>query len=83
MAGTAVLVGRDQRAAFDAVRRLTAPETQEHVAALACPYGDGKVAGRVAGMLTHPSTDGLLELCEPDLIAAPPTLLGDVNASTA
>ena len=38
------------------------------------PYGDGHVGPRVASILTHPSTDGLLEINEPDLAAAPPTL---------
>jgi UDP-N-acetylglucosamine 2-epimerase (non-hydrolysing) len=79
MAGASVLAGPDVAAALDAVRRLSTPEVQQRVGALACPYGDGRVARRVAGILTHPSTDGLLEVREPDLTAAPPTLLREAH----
>ena len=74
LAGSSLLVGSDVPRALDAVRLLTVPGVQERIAALPCPYGDGHVGPRVASILTHPSTDGLLEINEPDLAAAPPTL---------
>ena len=74
LAGSSLLVGSDVPRALDAVRLLTVPDEQERIAALPCPYGDGHVGPRVASILTHPSTDGLLEINEPDLAAAPPTL---------
>jgi UDP-N-acetylglucosamine 2-epimerase (non-hydrolysing) len=79
MSGASVLAGHDVAAALDAVNQLTTPEAQQRIGALACPYGDGKVAARVAGILTHPSTEGLLEVREPDLVAAPPPLLREAH----
>jgi UDP-N-acetylglucosamine 2-epimerase (non-hydrolysing) len=74
LAGSSMLVGSDVPRALDAVRLLTVADELERIAALPCPYGDGHVGPRVASILTHPSTDSLLEVNEPDLAAAPPTL---------
>jgi UDP-N-acetylglucosamine 2-epimerase (non-hydrolysing) len=74
LARSSLLVGSDVPRALDAVRLLTVPDEQERIAALPCPYGDGHVGPRVASILTHPSTDSLLAINEPDLAVAPPSL---------
>jgi UDP-N-acetylglucosamine 2-epimerase (non-hydrolysing) len=81
IAGSSVLVGGDGGRALTAVRAFSVPAEQVRVDSLPCPYGDGHVAARIAGILTHPSTQGLLEIGEPGLavlpsplISGPPTL---------
>ena len=64
--GASVLVGMDVHAALDAAARFLDPAEQERVAAIACPYGDGHTARRVADILTDPATQELLVLAEPD-----------------
>jgi UDP-N-acetylglucosamine 2-epimerase (non-hydrolysing) len=78
--GASVLVGDDVPRALDAVHHYLSDEEQHRIAALKCPYGDGKVAARIAGILAHPSTDGLLEVREPDLATKPPTLVAGGDA---
>jgi UDP-N-acetylglucosamine 2-epimerase (non-hydrolysing) len=74
------LVGSDIPRALDAVRAYLTPEEQARVAALRCPYGDGHVAARIAGILSHPSTEHLLQVREPDLASLPTTLISGGDA---
>jgi UDP-N-acetylglucosamine 2-epimerase (non-hydrolysing) len=71
--GASMLVGDDTSLALKAVHRYLSDEEQRRVAALRCPYGDGRVAGRIASILAHPSTDQLIEVREPYLAGQPPT----------
>jgi UDP-N-acetylglucosamine 2-epimerase (non-hydrolysing) len=67
-AGTSVLVGLDAERAVLAAGRLSAPEEQDRVAAVACPYGDGRAAERIAAVLVDPATAPLLSLDEPNFL---------------
>jgi UDP-N-acetylglucosamine 2-epimerase (non-hydrolysing) len=67
-AGTSVLVGLDVDLALDAATRFCTPDEQARVAGVACPYGDGRTATRVADLLADPATASLLELAEPDFV---------------
>jgi UDP-N-acetylglucosamine 2-epimerase (non-hydrolysing) len=67
-AGTAVLVGLDAGLAVQTARRLATSEEQERVAAVPCPYGDGRTSERVVELLSDPDTARLLRLREPDFV---------------
>ncbi len=71
-AGTAVLTGLDVDRALEAARRLAGDAEQERIAAITCPYGDGRTSERVAALLTDPATAELLALDEPDLTGGVP-----------
>ncbi|HZP27498.1 MAG TPA: UDP-N-acetylglucosamine 2-epimerase (non-hydrolyzing) [Acidimicrobiia bacterium] len=76
LAGTTALVGVDAGRAVAAARRLADPAEQARVAAVACPYGDGRVGERVARLLDEPAVRALLTLHEPDFTGgAPPALV--------
>jgi UDP-N-acetylglucosamine 2-epimerase (non-hydrolysing) len=64
-AGISILTGLDADLAVDAVRAFSAPEEQKRVAAVACPYGDGRTAERIADILAEPATRDVLRLEEP------------------
>jgi UDP-N-acetylglucosamine 2-epimerase (non-hydrolysing) len=64
-AGIASLTGLDVDLAFTEVARLSAADEQARIAAVACPYGDGYTARRVARLLTDPDVVGRLRLQEP------------------
>jgi UDP-N-acetylglucosamine 2-epimerase (non-hydrolysing) len=68
-AGIATLTGLDPARAVAAVTTFLAPEAQARTAAQPCPYGDGHVAPRVAGLLHDPEVQSLLTLEEPRLDA--------------
>ncbi len=65
-AGTSVLTGMDPDLALAAAERLADPGEQARVAAVPCPYGDGRTAERVADVLEEPGITDLLALLEPD-----------------
>jgi UDP-N-acetylglucosamine 2-epimerase (non-hydrolysing) len=67
-----VLVGDDVDAALDAVRLFLTADEQARVAAQPCPYGDGRVAPRIAALLADAPTDELLTVREPPLLHALP-----------
>jgi UDP-N-acetylglucosamine 2-epimerase (non-hydrolysing) len=67
--GTTALVGLDPEHSTTAARRFASPEEQARVAGTPCPYGDGRVAARVAALLDDPATAPLLVLDEPDFTA--------------
>lgn len=69
--GAAVLTGVDADRAAEAARTFATPAEQERVAALECPYGDGRTGERVAALLLDPSTAELLRLDEPDFVGKP------------
>jgi len=57
------------------VSRLDDPAELARVAALGCPYGDGRTAARVVEVLDEPAVQALLTPREPDpgwAPAAPP-----------
>lgn len=66
--GSSVLTGMDAPRALKAAIDLTAPDEQARVAALPCPYGDGRTGERVSRLLHHPDTAALLRLDEPDFV---------------
>jgi len=66
-AGIAALTGLDADRAAAAAAAFAEPDAQARVAAVPCPYGDGKVGPRVAALLADPAVRGLLELSEPRL----------------
>jgi UDP-N-acetylglucosamine 2-epimerase (non-hydrolysing) len=71
--GSSVLAGMDADRALKAALDLAEPDAQRRVAAVRCPYGDGRTGPRVASLLHHPATAPLLELAEPDYVdQAPP-----------
>lgn len=70
--GAAVLAGLDVQVALTAAVELATPARQHAVAALACPYGDGRTGARVARLLTDEATWELLRLREPDYVGRPP-----------
>jgi UDP-N-acetylglucosamine 2-epimerase (non-hydrolysing) len=65
-AGIAVLAGVDPELALRAAARLTSPEEQARVARVACVYGDGHTAERIADLLDDPAVIAGLRLVEPD-----------------
>jgi UDP-N-acetylglucosamine 2-epimerase (non-hydrolysing) len=71
-ARTAVLTGVDVDRALQAAVRFAAPEEQERIRKVPCPYGDGHTAERVANVLEDPTTARLLRLVEPELEGALP-----------
>ncbi len=66
------LVGLDPAAALSAARELTSPQEQRRIAAVPCPYGDGRTGERVAALLSDRAVDDLLVLREPVEIPALP-----------
>lgn len=70
--GSAELTGLDAARAVKAALRLAAPDAQARVAALACPYGDGRTGRRVVEALHAPGTAALLALREPDFVDREP-----------
>ncbi|MFJ8039244.1 non-hydrolyzing UDP-N-acetylglucosamine 2-epimerase [Kitasatospora sp. NPDC096147] len=63
--GQAVLAGLDRGRALAAATTLLAPAEQRRIAAMPCPYGDGRSAERIAALLTDRHRRGLLALREP------------------
>jgi UDP-N-acetylglucosamine 2-epimerase (non-hydrolysing) len=72
--GTAVLTGMDAPRAVKAALDLTTDDAQRRIAATPCPYGDGRTADRVVGILHDPDTRQLLALREPDFVDRNPPL---------
>ena len=71
-AGSAVLTGVDPARALKAAIELADPAARDRVAALPCPYGDGRTAERVARLLHEPGTAALLRFDEPDFVDREP-----------
>jgi len=69
--GSSVLTGLDVDLAVATAAALSGDKTQRRVAALPCPYGDGRTAERVASLLASPAVGELLRLEEPDFVARP------------
>lgn len=67
-AGSAVLTGLDVDLAVNEATRLASPDEQARVAAIPCPYGDGRTGERVADLLCDPQTRQLLRLTEADYV---------------
>ena len=65
LAGTAAVVGVDRERALEAVRRFCDPAEQARIAGVPCPYGDGHVGARVAGLIADPAVATLLTVEEP------------------
>lgn len=76
--GAAVLTGLDADRALAAVARLTRPAEQRRIAALPCPYGDGRAAARIVAALAEPALQGLLTPQDP-----PPAEPGRLPAAVA
>lgn len=74
-AGAAVLTGLDHDRVLAAAAALAADAEQARVAAVPCPYGDGRTAARVAEVLEDPGLRALLVPREPDLATGPPPLV--------
>jgi UDP-N-acetylglucosamine 2-epimerase (non-hydrolysing) len=75
--GAAVLTGLDRSRVLDAAQRLDDPVVRATVAALPCPYGDGRTAERVAEVLDDPAVRALLVPREPGLDDRPvPSVVG-------
>lgn len=70
--GSSVLTGLDAPRALKAAIDLAAPDVQARVAALPCPYGDGRTGERVSRLLHEPATAALLRLDEPDFVDRTP-----------
>jgi UDP-N-acetylglucosamine 2-epimerase (non-hydrolysing) len=79
-AGIATLTGLDSAAAVAAAAAFADPDAQARVAAVPCPYGDGRVAGRVVARLADPATPALLSLEEPRLDPGLPAAALDARA---
>ncbi len=65
--GIAALTGLDPDRAMAAAVAFNAPDAQARVAAVPCPYGDGRVGPRVAALLSDPAVQAVLALEEPRL----------------
>ena len=65
---TSVLVGLDVDRAVRAAAAFTTPDAQARVAAVPCPYGDGRTSERVVRLLADPAVVARLALSEPDLV---------------
>lgn len=63
--GAAVLTGLDRDAVLAAVSRLGDVAELHRIAALDCPYGDGRTAARVVEVLDEPEVRALLTPREP------------------
>lgn len=74
VAGTTILAGLQVNSILTAARTLLDPERQRQVAALPCPYGDGRSGERIASILLDPATQPFLRLREPDFIGRTPPL---------
>lgn len=70
-AGFAALVGLDVELVLDAARSAIAPEALARLESLACPYGDGYTAGRVAQLVADPDLQRLIRPAEPDFVGRP------------
>jgi len=70
--GSTVLTGLDTGRVLDAVRSLADPDELERLAALPCPYGDGRTAERVVEALRDPEILRLLPPSEPELLVRLP-----------
>jgi UDP-N-acetylglucosamine 2-epimerase (non-hydrolysing) len=69
--GAAVLCGLDAARVLAAVDRLIDPDELARVAALACPYGDGRTASHVVAALDDEGLRALLAPRDPELAAGP------------
>jgi UDP-N-acetylglucosamine 2-epimerase (non-hydrolysing) len=65
--GIAALTGLDPDRAMAAAVAFNDPDAQARVAAVPCPYGDGRVGPRVAALLSDPAVQAVLALEEPRL----------------
>jgi UDP-N-acetylglucosamine 2-epimerase (non-hydrolysing) len=65
--GLAHLSGVDCSAAAALVERLVVPSEQRRIAALGCPYGDGRASHRIVGAIAGAFGAGRLDLREPQL----------------
>lgn len=70
-AGFAALVGLDIQLVLDAARSATTPEAQAWLESLACPYGDGFTARRVARLIADPDLRRRIRPAEPDFVGQP------------
>jgi UDP-N-acetylglucosamine 2-epimerase (non-hydrolysing) len=70
-AGFAALVGLDIQLVLDAARSATTPEALARLESLACPYGDGFTARRVARLLADPDLRRRIRPAEPDFVGQP------------
>jgi UDP-N-acetylglucosamine 2-epimerase (non-hydrolysing) len=66
-AGIAAVVGLDPTRALTAAARFLEPTEQARVAAVPCPYGDGRTGERITALLAEPSVLDLLRIREPEL----------------
>jgi UDP-N-acetylglucosamine 2-epimerase (non-hydrolysing) len=71
-AGAAVLSGLDAARVLDAAGRLDDDAELARVAALPCPYGDGRTGEHVVEALADPDLRSLLTPRDPQLMSAPP-----------
>lgn len=69
--GASVLTGLDVERTVDAARLFASDPAQRRVAALPCPFGDGRTAERVADILEDAGVADLLRIDEPDFVGAP------------
>ena len=70
-AGFAALVGLDIQLVLDAARSATTPEALARLESLACPYGDGFTARRVARLVADPDLRRRIRPAEPDFVGQP------------
>ncbi len=70
--GAAVLTGLDEVGVLEAASHLADDASLARVAALPCPYGDGRTAERVVEVLDDPVVRALLRPTEPRLGSALP-----------
>ncbi|MFL6136382.1 MAG: non-hydrolyzing UDP-N-acetylglucosamine 2-epimerase [Frankiaceae bacterium] len=68
--GAAVLAGLDAERVLGLAERLATPAELARIAALPCPYGDGRTVERVVHALAEPGIAELLAPGEPDFTAA-------------
>jgi len=74
-AGISVLTGLHPERAVEAVRHFSSADELKRVAAVGCPYGDGRSAERIADILSDATTQELLTLQEPDFVGRPVDVL--------
>jgi UDP-N-acetylglucosamine 2-epimerase (non-hydrolysing) len=65
--GSARLVGHDVATALAAASAFCEPEEQARIAAIPCPYGDGRTSERVRDLLGDAAVIEQMRLREPDL----------------
>jgi UDP-N-acetylglucosamine 2-epimerase (non-hydrolysing) len=70
-AGFATLVGLDVEFTLDTAAAVVTPEALARLDPLACPYGDGFTADRVARLLADPDLRRLIRPAEPDFVGKP------------